>query len=301
MEVLSNNERSFIQQAAAKGLRIDGRGLFDFRQLKINFLQKRGHVEVALGNSLVFCAPEIEIDSPFTDRPNEGFLTFNVNFLPMAHPNFEQVLGYNLSQRHRRCKNEISQEIERLLEKTIKRSRALNTESLCIVSGKFAWHVSINLHILANHGNLLDLSVQAVVLSLMHARVPDIKINPDRTIEPLNVWKPLSLHFLPICISFGFLKGEITVLDPEIKEESILEGKVLVCMNVYGDILALQKSGPCGLDQNIIFQCLDIALIKTKQVTKQLREVAEAHKEFDCDNEKVQIRAKKLLEDIGVA
>jgi exosome complex component RRP45 len=216
MEVLSNNEISFIQDSLKIGIRTDGRGLFEFRRTGINFLQKRGHVEVALGDSLVFCASDAALESPFSDRPGEGFLTFNVNFLPMARPNFEQVIGANLNQRTRRFRNEVSQKLERLLEKTIKKSRALNPESLCIVSGKFAWHITVNLHILADHGNLIDLSVQAAVLSLMHLRVPDVKVNPDKSIEPLNIWKPLSLHFLPICVSFGFCKG-VAFIDPHEK------------------------------------------------------------------------------------
>ena len=299
METLSNNEISFIQESLKLGLRIDGRGLFEVRKLSINFMQKRGHVEVSLGDSLVFCATEVTIDSPFPDRPNEGFLTFNVNYLPMAHPGFESVIGSNLSQRGRRYRNEISQELERLLEKTIKKSRALNPESLCIVSGKFAWHVTVNMHILADHGNLNDLIVQACVLSLLHARIPDIKINPDKTIEALNVWKPLSLHFLPICVSFGFCDG-IAFLDPDSKEESVLDSKVVACVNVYGDVLAFQKAGSAGVEQETIFQCLDVAIVKAKEITKLLREVVAGCMEFDVKLEKVETRTQSVLKDIDM-
>ena len=299
METLSNNEISFIQESLKLGLRIDGRGLFEVRKLSINFMQKRGHVEVSLGDSLVFCATEVTIDSPFPDRPNEGFLTFNVNYLPMAHPGFESVIGSNLSQRGRRYRNEISQELERLLEKTIKKSRALNPESLCIVSGKFAWHVTVNMHILADHGNLNDLIVQACVLSLLHARIPDIKINPDKTIEALNVWKPLSLHFLPICVSFGFCDG-IAFLDPDGKEESVLDSKVVACVNVYGDVLAFQKAGSAGVEQETIFQCLDVAIVKAKEITKLLREVVAGCMEFDVKLEKVETRTQSVLKDIDM-
>ena len=137
MEVLSSNEKLFILEAAQQGLRIDGRGLYDYRKLSINFMKKRGQVEVSLGDSLVYCAVEIFIDKPYNDRPSEGFLAFTVNFLPMAHPRFEQIIGSNANLRSRRFRNEISQDIERILEKSIKKSRALNTESLCIVSGKY--------------------------------------------------------------------------------------------------------------------------------------------------------------------
>lgn len=299
MEVLSSNEKKFIIAAAEAGLRVDGRGLYDCRKLCINFMKKRGQVEVSLGDSLVLCSTEIFIDKPFQDRPNEGFLSFNVNFLPIAHPNFESVLGANLAVKARRYRNEISQEIERILEKSIKKSRALNTESLGIVSGKYCWNISVNIHILAHHGNLVDLSTQACMLALMHARVPDVKVNPDKTIELLNLFKPLSLHFIAVSVTFGFLKGAIVILDPEIKEETVLDGKIVVCMNIYGDILTLQKCGGAALKPEIISQCLEISLIKTKEITKQLRNAVESASNFEPGLENITIRADRLYEEIS--
>ena len=300
MEVLSSNEKLFIQEASEKGLRLDGRGLFDFRKLSINFMKKRGQVEVSLGDSLVLCCTEIFIDKPFTDRPSEGFLTFNVNFLPMAHPGFESLIGSNLSLKPRRYRNELSQEIERILEKSIKKSRALNTESLCIVTGKYCWNITVNVHILAHHGNLVDLCTQACMLALMHARIPDVKISPDKSIELLGIFKPLSLHFIAVSVSFGFLKGNIVLLDPEIKEETVLDGKIIVCMNVYGDILTLQKSGGAAVRPEILDQCLEIALVKTKEITAQLRKAVESVSGFELLTENIEIRANKLFEEIAM-
>jgi exosome complex component RRP45 len=298
MEILSNNQRNFITDAASQGLRIDGRGLFEYRKLSINFMKTRGQVEVSLGDSLIFCVVDINLDKPYTDRPSEGFLNFNVNFLPMAHPQFESLIGSNATVKSRRYRNEISQEIERILEKSIKKSRALNTESLCILSGKYCWNVSVNINILAHHGNLIDLCTQGCILALMHARIPDIKVKPDKTIELLEILKPLSLHFLSVSITFGFLKSNIVILDPEIKEESVIEGKIVVCMNIYGDILALQKTGGAALSQDLIFQCLDLALQKTKDITQQLRKAVESTSDFDFKSDS-ENRAFKLLQDLN--
>ena len=156
----------------------------------------------------------------------------------------------------------------------------------------------MNVHILANHGNLVDLCTQACILALMHARIPDVKVTSDKNIELLTVYKSLSLHFLSVSISFGFLKGGIVILDPEIREETILDGKIVVCMNVYGDILTLQKSGGAALRPDIVIQCLEIALIKTKEITSQLRNAVESTSKFDISTENIEIRANKLLEEL---
>jgi exosome complex component RRP45 len=92
-----------------------------------------GHVETALGNTLIISQIQSQLVTPFSDRPFEGFIEFEVDFLPMAHVNFENLLGYNVKDYHRRQRNELSNSIERMLEKVIKRSKAINTESLCIL------------------------------------------------------------------------------------------------------------------------------------------------------------------------
>lgn len=45
---ISQNEREFIAAALNEGLRIDGRALYDFRELSITF-RGYGHAEAAIG------------------------------------------------------------------------------------------------------------------------------------------------------------------------------------------------------------------------------------------------------------
>lgn len=65
----------------------------------------------------VFC----EVQRPFPDRPSDGFLTFNTEFSPMGSPLFEPG----------RPSVETVQ-ISRMIEKTLRESRAVDTEGLCI-------------------------------------------------------------------------------------------------------------------------------------------------------------------------
>lgn len=45
-----------------------------------------------------------------------------------------------------------------------------------------------------------------------------------------------------------FNEGNLIVLDPTITEECMMEGRVSVCMNVYGDIVTINKTGGACLD-----------------------------------------------------
>lgn len=155
MEDIYNIERDLI----ASGVRLDGRNLTESRKLKTTQLAP-GKYEATLGNSLILACVSASTATPYVDRPHEGFLEFHCNFLPMAHRNYEQLLGYG-------CKtfgNDVSREITRLLEKTIAKAKAINTESLCIKIGESAWRVRLDLHILNHDGNLIDLCMIAAML-----------------------------------------------------------------------------------------------------------------------------------------
>jgi exosome complex component RRP45 len=86
---LSISEKEFILEALRAGRRIDGRGIHDFRTIKIAFGEQRGQAEVQLGQTRVMTVVSAELMEPFPDRPAEGFFLFNTEFSPMASPTFE--------------------------------------------------------------------------------------------------------------------------------------------------------------------------------------------------------------------
>lgn len=44
---LSRNERDFVRDALLAGVRVDGRGMFDYRKVAVSFGLAKGHVEVS--------------------------------------------------------------------------------------------------------------------------------------------------------------------------------------------------------------------------------------------------------------
>lgn len=59
------------------------------------------------------------------DRPNEGSLRFNVEFSPMASPNFEPGRP-----------TENANELARLIERGLRETKAVDLEALCVLAGR---------------------------------------------------------------------------------------------------------------------------------------------------------------------
>lgn len=149
MEAISLNESNFILNALSTcEKRIDGRGLFDYRNLRFHFYDQPGKIELALGDTLILVNTTAELSVPYSNRPFEGFLDFSVEFLPMAHDKFEHVIGFNIKNIKNWRRNGVCNEIERMLENTIKRAKAINPESLCLIHNLHAWRLSISTKIL---------------------------------------------------------------------------------------------------------------------------------------------------------
>lgn len=81
-----------------------------------------------------------------------------------------------------------------MLDKVLKRSDAVDKESLCILAGQRVsflisdhystdfgqvWHLRLTLHFLADAGNMLDCACLAGMVALKHFRRPDVEVIGD--------------------------------------------------------------------------------------------------------------------------
>jgi exosome complex component RRP45 len=89
-----------------------------------------------------------EIVVPYPDRSTEGMLQFTVDISLGT----EQA-GYSSSQ------------LCRMLERSIRDSEALDTESLCIIAGEKVWSIVCDVKVLNYDGNVIDACNLAAVSS----------------------------------------------------------------------------------------------------------------------------------------
>ncbi|XP_012469988.1 exosome complex component RRP45A isoform X1 [Gossypium raimondii] len=269
---LTLNEKNFIKTALLSEIRIDGRKPFEFRNISINFGREDGSAEVQLGQTRVMGIVTAKFVQPYRDRPNEGTLAIYPEFSPMADPSFEAGRS-----------GESAVELGRIIDRGLRESRAVDTESLCIVAGKLVWAIRIDILILDNGGNLVDAANIAALAALMTFRRPEcslggedgqeVIIHPPEMRDPL----PLIVHHLPIAITFGFFIDEnVVVIDPILNEEAVMAGRMIATVNANGDICAIQKAGE-GVSQRVIIQCLQLAITKAADITKQIKAAVEAY------------------------
>ncbi|KAK4894524.1 hypothetical protein LTR28_002029, partial [Elasticomyces elasticus] len=162
---ISTNERDFIRQALRENIRLDGRALDAFRDIELSFGDEYGVADVRLGKTRVVARISAEVTAPFADRKFDGIFTIATELSPLASPAFE--VG-------RPTETELL--ISRLLEKAVRRSGALDTESLCLIAGRKCFSVRADIHVLAHDGGLLDCSCVALVAALRHFRRPDVAV-----------------------------------------------------------------------------------------------------------------------------
>ncbi|KAL3726245.1 hypothetical protein ACJRO7_031172 [Eucalyptus globulus] len=267
------NEKKFIESALVSGLRVDGRNLYDYRKLSINFGKEDGSAEVHLGQTRVMGIATSQLVQPYRDRPNEGTLSIFTEFSPMADPSFEPGRP-----------GEFAVELGRVIDRGLRESRAVDTESLCVLAGKLVWAIRIDLHILDNGGNLVDAANVAALAALSTFRRPEcslggengqeVIVHPPEAREPL----PLIIHHLPIAVTFAFFSDESTlVVDPTHQEEAVMAGRMTATLNTNGDICAIQKAGGEGVPQSVIMHCLRIAATKAADITVKIRDTVEAY------------------------
>ncbi|KAI5459921.1 ribosomal protein S5 domain 2-type protein [Mariannaea sp. PMI_226] len=269
-------EKTFLIQALQEGLRLDGRKFDQFRQLELKFGDEYGVVEVQFGKTRVLAKVSAEVTVPYSDRPFDGVFTITSELSPMVAPSYEV--------------NRPSQEevlLSRLLEKTIRRSNALDTESLCLIAGQKCWSIRVDLHVLSHDGNLTDCACLAVVAALRHFRKPDTTIEGETlTVYTAAEREPVPLSWLhsPFCVTFSFFgeEGEQVLVDSTWLEEQLRVSTCTYSINKHGEICQIAKLGGAALDAPLFIQCASVAVSRAKELTDLVdRKLAEDAKRRD--------------------
>ncbi|KAL1870531.1 hypothetical protein VTK73DRAFT_2605 [Phialemonium thermophilum] len=258
----SLNEKQFVLQALKENLRLDGREFDQYRPLDLRFGDEYGVADVRLGKTRVLAKASAEVTIPFADRPLDGIFTIATELSPMASPAFEV---------NRPTETEVL--LSRLLEKTVRRSGALDTESLCLVAGQKCWSVRVDVHVMSHDGNLVDAACLAVVAALRHFRKPDTSIEAGvLTVYTPAEREPVPLSWLhsPFCVTFSFFgdEGEMALLDADWTEEQVRVGSCTISLNKHGEICQVAKLGGTPVEAVSLLQCTSIALTKVRDFSK---------------------------------
>lgn len=228
----NNNQKAQMIKSFEKGVRFDSRGLEEYRDIVIEYgiaKTAEGSARVKLGNTEVLAGVKLMVGTPFPDTPEEGVITVNAEFLPMASPDFESgPPGID------------SIELSRVVDRGIRESKAMDLKKLCIKKGEKVWIVSIDICMLNDDGNLLDASAFAALAALRSARFPeydgeeiDYSVKTDRSL-------PMSEMPIPITV---FKVGNVFFVDPTKEEQSMFDARLTITFLENDMICSLQKGG----------------------------------------------------------
>ncbi|KAF2735927.1 exoribonuclease [Polyplosphaeria fusca] len=266
---ISVNERAFIQQALQENLRLDGRAFDAFRPLELTFGDEYGVADVQLGKTRVIARISVDVAVPPPERKFDGIFQIIAEFSPMASPAFE--VGRP---------SDAEMVLSRILEKAIRRSNALDTESLCIIAGLKCFALRADVHIIDHDGGLVDASCIAVMAALQHFRRPDVVVEGEKaTILSVREREPIPLSILhqPLCVSFSYFEdGEIFLIDANLSEEQVRNAEIIVTMNKHGEVCQIAKYGGATVDPLALLNCTNVALQKVKEMSKIIQGKLEA-------------------------
>lgn len=249
-----------IAQLIAGGKRLDGRGLTDYREIKVEsgLIEKaEGSASVHIGKTEVLVGVKIELGEPFLDRPNEGVLTVNSEFVPLASPEFEAGPP-----------GEESIELSRVVDRGIRESKAIELEKLCIFPGKKVFVVFVDVYVLNHDGNLIDAAALAALAALLNTKMFNYEVKEEEVeIVPGFTQLPVTNH--PVAITFAEINGKL-VVDPWLDEEEVMDARLTVTFEKEGKLCAMQKGGRGTFTKQQILEAVKIGQQKAEELRKMV-------------------------------
>jgi len=263
--LMANNVLKLVKE----GKRLDGRGLMDYRDIKIecNVIKKAyGSAKVELGDTVVVVGVMFELGTPFSDSPDKGILLTEGEVLPTA--SFSAEAG---------PPGEEEIEISRVVDRGIRESEMIDLSKLVIKPGETVLKLYLDFNIINDDGNIIDAANLAAVCALATGLMPDPSYIADHLDEvtPYNLSNiprvPIPVQDLPIANTIASIGGKL-IVDPTYVEEMVADMKITVTHTKNNEICAIQLvKGGLGFDE--VFKVLDICLEKSIELRKIALEV----------------------------
>jgi len=256
--VISKIERKYIKNNLKKEQRIDGRGLWDYRDFKITpglIASAEGSADVLLGETRIITGLKYDVGTPFPDLPDEGVCTLMAELLPLASPLFEGGPPNNQSI-----------ELARVVDRGIRHADCVQTKKLCIKEKEAVYILFVDMYVINHSGNLIDCGGVSALTTLINAHIPE-----GRWTENGVEWTGKYLtgedivKELPLVMTYGKI-DDIVFADPSLPEELVSDGRISISVTET-QITSIQKSGGTTFS----FDEIQMLAKKSMEIGKQLR------------------------------
>lgn len=253
-----------VYELLAEDKRLDGRTPMDIRKIdiKTNVIEKaEGSAMVSMGGTRIIAGVKNDIGQPFSDRPNEGVFAVNAELLPLASKSFEAGPP-----------SEQGVELARIVDRSIRESRAIDLEKLCFIPGQKAYVIFLDFYVLDYDGNYFDPAVLAAVAALSTAKLPKYEV-VNGQLEKKEESIPISLRTIPVSITIGLIKDKMLV-DPSLAEQSSLDTSLVATFDSEGNLCAVQKNSSGYIPLDLMKNILTVAKERTDFIRSRFMELA---------------------------
>ena len=240
-------------------MRVDNRKFDEFRPIKIenNVIKNaEGSARVLMGNTHLLVGVKMSVGEPFPDTPNEGMLVVNVEFSPLASPDFEPGPP-----------DENAVEMARVIDRGIRESKCIDVESLCIKEGEEVWMINIDIHVLDHDGNLIDAGALGAIAALLNTKIPKYE---NGKIVFGEYERNLPVRDTPIAITTVKISDKL-LIDTNVEEEDALDARITLAVNEKDELCAAQKGGKGYFTTEEIKKAVDLSILKSKEIRKLLK------------------------------
>ncbi len=248
--------RDYVLTTLKENYRLDGRGLYDFREIEVrqNVIETaEGSAMARIGTTVVLAGVKFDIITPFPQEPDKGALITGAELLPLASKHFEPGPP-----------DIKSIEFARVVDRGLRSAEVVDLKELFIEEGK-ALGIFVDLYVLNYGGNLFDAGSLAALAALLATKVP--KVEDGEIIREEYVGK-LNVRAKPLSTTFGKI-ADITFLDPALEEESVLDARLTITTD--GEhVVSLQKGGVGSFKKDEVLDLINLSFKKREELLKHL-------------------------------
>lgn len=266
-------EKKYLHDGITQGLRNDGRGCFDYRRIFFEtdvVPTASASCRLRAGNSDLIAGVKCEMATPSSLTPTEGSFRISVECAPSMLPGIRE-----------REKDEISRELSTLIDTLVATDDIVNRRALCLVPGRFAWDINVDLLVLTSGGNLLDAVSLAVAAVLKDTILPDVQVVPaieegeeDKLAvdDRPGIGKPFPLRKLALCVTVAQI-GERFLLDVTTEEEGCAEAMLCIVIDASkSEVIGVHKLGRGLFDASSIPEMLEHCKATASALAGQLEQ-----------------------------
>uniref|UniRef100_A0A7S0BLU9 Ribosomal RNA-processing protein 42 n=1 Tax=Rhodosorus marinus TaxID=101924 RepID=A0A7S0BLU9_9RHOD len=269
---ISCTEVDYIALGASSDFRADGRQAFEFRDVVVEshvVPSVSGSCRAQVGGTDVLVYVKAELDEAQGKTGTEGVITITAHYSSVAGLDNEI-----------RTSNILNAELQESLNRLFSEKHAANLERLCLLEGRVAWTVLVDVTVLKVDGNVLDVASFAVRNALLTTLVPyvDVIRGEEGEVDEIEVDdEPASRRLLlegdpPVYISL-YLLGSKWILDASQDEEASMTSKLSVGVNSRGKVCGVIKAGEGALEWDGLGDTLKTATRMGVKIIEGLRKL----------------------------